>query len=212
MAVTPSTPTTCGPTEFNWHMVSVWRRACSGVSRPFLPAVPRMPTPSGLVRYNRSPALAVEFFLSMDSGTRPLTARPKIGSGLSMLCPPANAIPASAHARRPPSTTRPATAGGSFSRGQPRIAMAIRGVPPIAYTSLMALVAAMRPKSCGSSTMGMKKSVVLMRPWPSPRSYTAASSFVPRPTSSRGSACSGPVLESILSSTLGEILQPQPPP
>ena len=30
----------------------------------------------------------------------------------------------------------------------------------MAYTSLIALVAAMRPKSVGSSTMGMKKSVV----------------------------------------------------
>ena len=34
------------------------------------------------------------------------------------------------------------------------------GVPPIAYTSDSALVAAIRPQSYGSSTMGVKKSVV----------------------------------------------------
>jgi hypothetical protein len=34
------------------------------------------------------------------------------------------------------------------------------GRPPMAYTSEMALVAAMAPKSNGSSTIGMKKSVV----------------------------------------------------
>ena len=44
--------------------------------------------------------------------------------------------------------------------GMPTSASAKMGVPPMAYTSLMALVAAMRPKSKGSSTMGMKKSVV----------------------------------------------------
>ncbi len=36
--------------------------------------------------------------------------------------------------------------------------------------SLIALVAAMRPKSHGSSTIGMKKSVVLITPRPSPKS------------------------------------------
>ena len=52
--------------------------------------------------------------------------------------------------------------------------------------SLMALAAAMRPKVWGSSTMGMKKSVVLMMPVPSPRSTTAASSLVSLPTSKDG--------------------------
>ena len=42
----------------------------------------------------------------------------------------------------------------------PTSASAMMGLPPMAYTSLMALVAAMRPNSKGSSTMGMKKSVV----------------------------------------------------
>ncbi len=36
--------------------------------------------------------------------------------------------------------------------------------------SLIALAEAIRPKSKGSSTMGMKKSVVLIKAWPLPRS------------------------------------------
>ena len=44
--------------------------------------------------------------------------------------------------------------------GIPSSASAMKGFPPIAYTSEMALVAAMRPNSNGSSTIGMKKSVV----------------------------------------------------
>jgi hypothetical protein len=52
------------------------------------------------------------------------------------------------------------TSTGSLSIGMPTSASAMIGVPPIAYTSEMALVAAMRPKSYGSSTIGMKKSVV----------------------------------------------------
>ncbi|KAI1696610.1 hypothetical protein Ddc_20241 [Ditylenchus destructor] len=46
-----------------------------------------------------------------------------------------------------------------------------------------ALVAAMRPKSCGSSTIGMKKSVVAISACSSLSRYTAASSAVSMPTS-----------------------------
>src|SRR5690606_11032512 len=78
--------------------------------------------------------------------------------------------------------------------------------------SLMALVPAMRPKSKASSTMGEKKSVVLIRQRPSPRSYTAASSRVPYPTSRCGSGGRGAALCRIFSSSAGAILQPQPAP
>ena len=58
--------------------------------------------------------------------------------------------------RRPPASTRAMVSGAStligiFTRARNRI-----GVPLLAYTSLKALLAAMRPKSWGSSTMGMK--------------------------------------------------------
>ncbi|MEY3962463.1 MAG: hypothetical protein RLZ08_846, partial [Pseudomonadota bacterium] len=84
----------------------------------------------------------------------------KIGSALSMLCPPAKGIPAILHMYRAPSSTSLAFAAGIFSIGQPNMANAIMGLPPIAYTSLMALAAAILPKVYASSTIGMKKSVV----------------------------------------------------
>ena len=60
----------------------------------------------------------------------------------------------------PPRRIRRIVSAGSTSIGMPTIASANSGVAPIAYRSDSALVAAMRPKSNGSSTIGMKKSVV----------------------------------------------------
>ena len=58
------------------------------------------------------------------------------------------------------------------------MAIAKMGLPPIAYTSLIAFAEAMRPNSYGSSTIGIKKSVVDISADPSPKSYTAASSLL----------------------------------
>src|SRR5688572_18799630 len=121
-------------------------------------------------------------------------------------------MPASAHTDSPPSRILRITASGSFSSGMPRIASAKMGRAPMAYTSEMALVAAMRPKSNGSSTIGVKKSVVATSAWLSLRRYTAASSAVSVPTSrSLGRPRIG-AAERISDSTAGAILQPQPPP
>ena len=79
-----------------------------------------------------------------------------------MECPPANSIPAWLQANFAPSRTLAANSGASFSTGQLNMALANSGLPPIAYTSEMALVAAMRPKSKASSTIGVKKSTVLI--------------------------------------------------
>src|SRR5437899_11079430 len=75
-----------------------------------------------------------------------------------------------------------------------------------------ALVAAMHPKSYGSSTIGMKKSVVATTACPSFRRYTAASSPVSIPTSSAGSRNWRGTLARISVSAAGAILQPHPPP
>ena len=61
-----------------------------------------------------------------------MTANPKMGSGLSMLCPPANGMPASEQMERPPSTTALAALSGILPNGHPRMAMAMSGVPPMA--------------------------------------------------------------------------------
>ena len=107
---------------------------------------------------------------------------------------------------------RCATLAGNLLIGKPNTAIAIIGLPPIAKMSLTALVAAMRPKSKGSSTIGMKKSVVLIIDVPLPKSYTAASSLVSLPTRRFGSINGAISVCKISSKTLGDILQPQPAP
>jgi hypothetical protein len=76
-------------------------------------------------------------------------------------------MPACAQIVSPPRRISRMTSPGSTLIGMPTIASARIGVAPIAYTSLNAFVAAMRPKSNGSSTMGMKKSVVATTAWSS---------------------------------------------
>ncbi|MNY52514.1 hypothetical protein D3C86_1881920 [compost metagenome] len=88
--------------------------------------------PSGLDRYSLQPCVAVSLRFMKRLSTMPVTARPKIGSGASMECPPASGMPASSHTERPPRITSRATSGASTLTGQPRMAMAISGSPPMA--------------------------------------------------------------------------------
>src|SRR3954471_10783511 len=76
----------------------------------------------------------------------------------------------------------------------------------------MALVAAMRPKSNGSSTIGVKKSVVATSACESLSRYTAASSAVSVPTRRSFGRPRIGVEARISERTAGAILQPQPPP
>src|SRR5438034_6034055 len=68
---------------------------------------------------------------------------------------------------------------------------ATSGVAPIAKTSLSAFVAAIAPKSAGSSTIGGKKSTVNTSARWSSSLYTAASSAGASPTSKFGSVSTG---------------------
>ena len=70
----------------------------------------------------------------------------------------------------------------------------------------------MRPKSNGSSTIGMKKSVVAISACWSLSRHTAASSAVSMPTINCGGRKPGALDFRMLDSTPGAILQPQPPP
>src|SRR3989338_4501370 len=70
----------------------------------------------------------------------------------------------------------------------------------------------MRPKSNGSSTIGMKKSVVAMIACWSFRRYTAASSLVSLPTSRSGNGNFSFASPRMDCNSAGAILQPQPPP
>ena len=92
--------------------------------------------------------------------------------------------------RRPgrPRGSRASTSAPRRSSGKATRFSAVSGAPPIAYTSESALAAAMRPKSYGSSTIGVKKSTVCTSARSSRSRYTAASSPVAEPTSRRGSS------------------------
>ena len=94
MAVMPSISENWLPILFIRHIVSVAKPLCSGLSLPFFSAVVSTPIPNGLVKYNLQPSCAEAFFFTFSVLIIPVTARPKIGSGASIECPPAKAIPA----------------------------------------------------------------------------------------------------------------------
>ena len=95
--------------------------------------------------------------------------------------------------------------------GMPTMASANSGRAPIAYRSDNALVAAMRPKSNGSSTMGMKKSVVATIACRSSRRHRGVvAGLAANQQFGRCGKCWNAAQRSL--STPGAILQPQPPP
>jgi hypothetical protein len=57
---------------------------CSSSNRPFFCAVAKIPTPNGLVRKD-TPDSALSLRFKLEITTDPVTASPKIGSGLSIL-------------------------------------------------------------------------------------------------------------------------------
>src|SRR5699024_3471978 len=81
----------------------------------------------------------------------------------------------------------------------------------MAYTSLMAFAAATCPKSYGSSTIGVKKSVVWTIAVSSFNLYTPASSFVSSPTSTFGFGVLAGRLRNTFARSVGPILHPHPP-
>ncbi len=141
-------------------MVSTAARTCSSVALPALIAVEMSPRPSGFVRYSRSPGRISELRTSRSGATSPVTAMPYFGSASRIEWPPTTATPASAATAAPPSRTRASRSSGRSSTGHATRFSAVSGRPPIAYTSLSAFVAAIRPQSYGSSTIGVKKSTV----------------------------------------------------
>ena len=83
-------------------------------------------------------------------------------------------------------------ATSSPSPGQAARLTANSGRPPIAYTSDKAFAAAIRPQSYGSSTIGVKKSVVSTSARSPSRRSTAASSPSAAPMSRSPAAGPGP--------------------
>ena len=118
-----------------------------------------MPLPMGFDSTSASPARAPALVKIRSGCTRPCTARPKIGSSLRIVWPPATTPPASRTTSAAAERMAPIASTGMRS-GKAEMFRAITTRPPMANTSLQALAAAMAPKSPGSSTSGGKKSVV----------------------------------------------------
>ena len=177
-----------------------------------LSAVVRMPVPSGLVR-TRQVAGAGAGIGEHPVGVRPRRSRamPKSGSSESIECPPSTRQrgPLGHLAPRRPAP-RPAARAAALSRGQPTRLSAKSGVPPIAYTSLSALAAAMAPQAPASSTIGVKKSTVATSARSSVRRNTAASSRVAASTSTRGSLIAGHVTQHLRSTRPGRACRRSP--
>ena len=140
----------------------------------------------------------------------PVTARPYNGSAAVIVCPPRIGAPAAMATSAPPRRISLISPAGRSS-GKPPIARAKRGSPPIAKTSEMAFVAAIRPNSYGSSTGGVKKSTVWTRPTPSAICTTAPSSKPVVPARTRGSVTAGRSRSRTARSAAGS-LHAQPPP
>src|SRR5216684_718460 len=104
--------------------------------------------------------------------------------------PPITLHFASAIFERPPRIICSRISGSPWS-GKPTIDSAETALPPMAYTSLNAFAAAICPKVCGSSTMGVKKSTVWTIAISGLSRYTPASSLVSKPTSTFGSVGRG---------------------
>ena len=119
--------------------------ACGKTSPVALCRELSIPLPIGLVRLIGSPARPASMRSSASGSASPVTAMPYLGSGSSMLCPPASRQPACRAASSPPRSTSPASSTGSVARGQPSRFSATSGVPPTAYTSDSAFVPAIRP-------------------------------------------------------------------
>ena len=146
----------------------------------------------------------------MPSGTTvPTTASPYFGSLSRIVWPPARIAPASRTWRSAPSKIARTTSVGSSS-GSAATESASKGWPPIANTSFSAFVAAIVPKSSGSSTIGGKKSIVKTRARSSSSLYTAASSAGSSPTS-RYSASAGTKPRSSSSRRAAEYFAAHPP-
>src|SRR5580693_5784873 len=212
-AVTPAARAAWLAAALSWVIEATAASTTSGGGAPRLTAVAITPVPTGLVKISWSPGAARSMVISRSGSARPTTARPYLGTGSSMVCPPAITQPASAATRAPPCRTWPSRAMSRPSPGQAARLTANSGRPPMAYTSDSALAAAIRPQSPGSSTIGVKKSVVRTRARSSSRRSTAASSASAAPISrSPWAEAAGGIEANMASSLASGSLQAQPAP
>ena len=117
----------------------------SSEASPAFAAVVSIPIPSGFVNISSSPSFAPLLVSILSGWTNPVTAIPYLGSSSKMECPPVIRAPASYTFSYPPLSIS-CTASLSISAGTAIIFNASLGSPPMAYTSDIALAAAICPK------------------------------------------------------------------
>ena len=120
--------------------------SASSAAAPMRAAVHTRPTPKGLVRTRASPARPVLFCRMRSGWITPVTDRPYLTSLSAIECPPASEPPASMTFSLPPCRMRPRMLR-SICSGKQTMLSAVLTVPPMAYTSLRALAAAIWPNT-----------------------------------------------------------------
>ena len=131
--------------RFDSHIASV---AASSAPAGATPSRTRLEDEPGAERLGEEDdvaRLAVLFRQTQSGCTVPTTASPYFGSSSRIVWPPARIAPASRTASAAPARISPSISTGSSS-GKAVTESASSGRPPIAKTSLSALVAAIRPK------------------------------------------------------------------
>ena len=97
-----------------WMAASMW----ADVTQAPLPAVAMTPVPSGLLRNSLWPGRSPPLIITRSGWTRPVTARPYLGSLSTTVWPPAMTPPASATLSAPPWKIRAMASRGN-SLGKP---------------------------------------------------------------------------------------------
>ena len=113
-------------------MVSVARSTAASGAEPCLMAVAITPMPNGLDRIRRSPGRRPALMSIRLGSTSPTTAIPYLGSGSSMVWPPATTNPSARAASSPPASTSASRSRDSSAVFQATKFRASRGLPPMA--------------------------------------------------------------------------------
>src|ERR671925_44810 len=141
-ARTPATTSAADATSLRRVIDSTAACIASSGALSALIAVVITPVPIGLVSTKSSPGRAASIVIILDGSICPTMTIPYFGSGSSTVWPPTTTKPARSATSRPPRRTSARTSSGNASRGHAAMFRPTRGRPPIAYTSLAALVAA----------------------------------------------------------------------
>ena len=114
MADAPAATAAAAAPALSAAITSTARASSSSSACPRLRAVTTAPAPSGLVSTSASPTRPPALAITRSGCTAPVTARPYLGSGSSIECPPTTSAPAARTTSSPPRSTSPSAAGAEL--------------------------------------------------------------------------------------------------